>query len=109
MRQTQPSEFRHVIDILKPVKTPNGRGGEDVNYVMEHRGLRSAIFNHTAKEMREGLRTGTKTVIHFRLRHQSLVTTERIVEWNGTRFLISGGANPGGMNRYLDLICTEVE
>lgn len=109
MRQTQTSEFRHVIDILKPIKTPNGRGGEDVTYVVEHRGLRAAVWNLNAKESRESLRTGTKTMMTVRLRYQAFVTTERKVRWNDREFLISGQANPNGMNRYLDLICTEVE
>ena len=109
MRQTQPSEFRHVIDILKPVKVPNGRGGEGVSYVTEHRGLRAAIWGLTAKESRESLRTGTKTIMTIRLRYQALTTTERKVTWLGREFLISGQANPNGMNRYLDLTCTEVE
>lgn len=109
MRQTQTSEFRHVIDILRPVKTPNGRGGETVTYTTEHSGLRCAIWGLSGKESRENLRTGTKTVLTIRLRYQSLTTDERKVRWNGRDFLISGQENPNGMNKYLDLTCTEVK
>jgi len=109
IRQTQTSEFRHVINILKPVRVPNGRGGESIEYAVEHRGLRVAVWNLNAKETRESLRTGTKTMMTIRMRYQPIVTTERKVQWEGRDFLISGSANPDGLNKYLDLICTEVE
>ena len=106
MRRTQPNEFRHPVEIQRATPSPNERGGKTVVW-STFITTKAAVWSERAKEIRENLRTKSRTAVTIRMRYEAGVLPEMRVLHAGRTFTISGIANPEERNTYLDLICVE--